>query len=480
MKFNWIAIAVSAKKDCFIQIDGLRHKRRPLVIAASASRRVTCRHAITRHTRNMDVTAPRIPSLPETNRDDLSNQAAKNIDVNTINFTIQNRIHGETTTYKSIGTVVNQDEVVNYPTEFLNSIDLPGIPPHVLTLKIGVSIILLRNINPPRLCNGIRLSVKKMMNKVIEATILIEKFKDEDVLLPRIPMIPTDMPFEFKRLMFPLRLVFAMTINKARGQSLQVCGLNLENPCFSHGQLYVACSRVGKPSDLFVYASNGKQEILCIAQHFNKHRIETKRCNFTIVVYSNGPLDDIKTQLDPVAQQSLALLQIAFDNGVPCKMTIYSWFLEFKRGRLNLSDEFCDGLPFTAVKNKNAEAVRHIIETDRHVTYHQHSRIFRHRYTALAVRHVKRAMYLFDVVDRRSRKLARSGSGGMAFLIRHSRQLLTMDLVMGRNFKTQKVVVSRLRPSLLLRAVVVDAVTLGITSCKDDHRLTQRARVDQP
>jgi ATP-dependent DNA helicase PIF1 len=66
-------------------------------------------------------------------------------------------------------------------------------------------------------------------------------------------MIPTDMPFEFKHLQFPLRLAFAMTINKEQGQSLQVCGLNLENPCFSHEQLYVACSRVGKPSDLFVY-----------------------------------------------------------------------------------------------------------------------------------------------------------------------------------------------------------------------------------
>lgn len=184
--------------------------------------------------------------------------AAKNSDVNDINFTIQDVIPGEFGTYNSIDTVTNQDDVVNYPTEFLNSLDLPGIPPHVLKLKYGTPIILLRNINPPRLCNGTRLAVKKMMHNVIEATILNGKFQGEDVLLPRIPMIPTDMPFEFKRLQFPIRLAFAMTINKAQGQSLQVCGLNLENPCFSHGQLYVACSRVGKPSDLFVYVPDGQ------------------------------------------------------------------------------------------------------------------------------------------------------------------------------------------------------------------------------
>ena len=59
------------------------------------------------------------------------------------------------------------------------------------------------------------------------------------------------MPFDFKRLQFPVRLAFAITINKARGQSLSVAGINLEIP---HGQLYVACSRVETPKDLNVYA----------------------------------------------------------------------------------------------------------------------------------------------------------------------------------------------------------------------------------
>jgi len=182
------------------------------------------------------------------------------------NNVIQSTIQSDEITYKSIDTVVEADEVVNYPTEFLNSFDLPGIPPHILKLKIGVPIILLRNINPPKLCNGTRLAVKKLMNNVVEATILTGPFKGEDVLIPRIPMIPTDTPFQFKRLQFPIRLAFAITINKAQGQSLELCGLDLDADCFSHGQLYVACSRVGKPDSLYIYADSGKTKNIVYPQ----------------------------------------------------------------------------------------------------------------------------------------------------------------------------------------------------------------------
>ena len=72
------------------------------------------------------------------------------------------------------------------------------------------------------------------------------------------------MPFEFKRIQFPIWVTLAMMINKSQGQSLSVCGLIIENPCISHGQ-YVVWSRVGKPFVLFVLAPNNKTKF-CISK----------------------------------------------------------------------------------------------------------------------------------------------------------------------------------------------------------------------
>ncbi|XP_055910813.1 uncharacterized protein LOC129945176 [Eupeodes corollae] len=64
---------------------------------------------------------------------------------------------------------MNKDDVVNYPTEFFNSLQLPGLPPHNLQLKVGLVVIMVRNINQPRLWNGTRLAVKKLLHNVIES-----------------------------------------------------------------------------------------------------------------------------------------------------------------------------------------------------------------------------------------------------------------------------------------------------------------------
>jgi len=94
--------------------------------------------------------------------------------------------------------------------------------------------------------------------KALSTHIIIKgKYKREDVLIPRIPMTLTDLPFDFKCLHFPVRLDFAMTINKSQGQSLEVCGINLEFLCFSHGHIRGVFAR-RKPV-IFVYLRTTKQ-----------------------------------------------------------------------------------------------------------------------------------------------------------------------------------------------------------------------------
>ena len=175
-----------------------------------------------------------------------------------MNWKLLQKIPGETIKYLSIDTVVEENQAVNYPTEFLNSLNPPGMPAHSLELKESVPIMLLRNLDPPKLCNGTRLIIRKLLPHLLEAEIFTGPGKGERVLIPRIPLTSPNLPFEFRRLQFPVRLSFAMSINKSQGQSFKTTGLHLMEPCFSHGQLYVGCSRVGRGNKLFVLTPNGK------------------------------------------------------------------------------------------------------------------------------------------------------------------------------------------------------------------------------
>ena len=56
------------------------------------------------------------------------------------------RFPGIGNTHLSAVSVAEDDLQNAYPTEFLNSISLSGMPPHAMTLKVGAPIILLRNL----------------------------------------------------------------------------------------------------------------------------------------------------------------------------------------------------------------------------------------------------------------------------------------------------------------------------------------------
>ena len=86
----------------------------------------------------------------------------------------------------------------------------------------------------------------------------------KEVLIPRIIFISNndikDFPFRLRRIQFPVVPAFAMTIDKAQGQTVHNMGLYLPTPCFSHGQLYVALSRVTSKAKLKVLLDHAEDE----------------------------------------------------------------------------------------------------------------------------------------------------------------------------------------------------------------------------
>ena len=188
--------------------------------------------------------------------------------VDRINQEVIKKMPGEPIVLLSSDDLDNPEDAFRFNTEYLNTLSPMGLPEHRLYLKTGIVLMLLRNLNPSQgLCNGTRLILQRVENRVVLHCTICGDINRRIVKIPRVTLRPREgeFAFEWSRRQFPVRPAFSFTINKAQGQTLRQVGVWLMDPVFTHGQVllilfknyfimviqaYVAASRVGSHTSI--------------------------------------------------------------------------------------------------------------------------------------------------------------------------------------------------------------------------------------
>ncbi|XP_074323772.1 uncharacterized protein LOC141660684 [Apium graveolens] len=121
-----------------------------------------------------------------------------------LNSLIIDKLPGESVSYFSVDAVEEfggTDEDMNkaFPIEYLNSLNVAGMPPHDLKLKVGVVVMLMRNLNQTLgLCNGTRMIVTKCLRFCVKCEVICGTFVGSKHFIPRMELSPSNTKMPFK------------------------------------------------------------------------------------------------------------------------------------------------------------------------------------------------------------------------------------------------------------------------------------------
>ena len=116
-----------------------------------------------------------------------------NSEVDKVNEYMTKMFPGEEHVCSNVDTADSEGDYV-YTTEFLHTLCPSGMPPHCITLKVGMVIMLLRNFDQQNgHCNGSRYLINQILPHLFVATSIVGVNAGRTLLIPRITLSPSDI-----------------------------------------------------------------------------------------------------------------------------------------------------------------------------------------------------------------------------------------------------------------------------------------------
>ena len=107
----------------------------------------------------------------------------------------------------------------------LHILNPPGLPYHDLNIRVGAIAIIIRNLDVASgIVNGTRVRVEDFTRNRVRVRVVsgADRIRGRVIELPRIEFIGDVSPLvKMRRIQFPLKIAFAMTINKSQGMTLR-------------------------------------------------------------------------------------------------------------------------------------------------------------------------------------------------------------------------------------------------------------------